>query len=83
MPNIGTPSRPQQGTAAIKAIEQVYDYAYHVINLNTRRSKNCQQLRFLLGCAAVSGYIYRQYGWCGVWYQNQADSFIPGSRGPA
>jgi hypothetical protein len=58
-PKIGTLSRPQQGNAAIKTIERVYDYAYHVINLNTGLSKNCQQLCFLLGCDGVSGYIYR------------------------
>ena len=76
-PKIGTLSRPQQGGAAIKTIEQVYDYAYHVIHLNTGRSKNCQQLWFLLGCGSVSGYIYRQYGRCGVWYWNQADRLPP------
>jgi monothiol glutaredoxin len=76
-PNIGRLSHPQQGTAAIKTIERVYDYAYHVIILNTGRSKNCQQLCFLLGCGGISGYIYRQHGRCGVWYQNQADSYRP------
>ena len=62
---------------AVKPIERLYDYAYHVISLNIGRSKNCQQLCFLLGCGGVSGYIYGQHGRSGVCYQNQAGSYRP------